>query len=363
MPVNLLEHLLSLVAAPGLPGHEGLARDVVRAAWAPLVDTLAVDPLGSLAATRLGRGPASKTAPRRRALVSAHLDTIGLMVSQVDGDWLRLSALGGVDARVLPGQPVTVHATRGARQELPGLVAAPPAAGLPKALREKAPPVTELLVDTGLPGAELTRRVQVGDLVSFARRPVELPGGRLAAPGLDNRASLAALTLCLEALHERPSAWDVVMLANVQEEVNVRGAGPAAFALQPDLAIVVDTTFGADGTTGEFGYRALPPGGGPALGLGPNIHPGLHADFRAAAERAEIPYSVEPLAGGNSGTDAFAIQVARAGLPTMVVSVPLRNMHTPVEIVMLKDITRTARLLAEFLAGLAPDYQPRLDDA
>jgi endoglucanase len=145
----------------------------------------------------------------------------------------------------------------------------------------------------------------------------------------------------------------------VQEEIGYQGASTAAFALQPDLALAVDVTLGRDANTRDNAFRTYPLGSGPALGLGPNIHPGLYAAVRAAAERAEIPFTVEVM-WGHSGTDAYAMQVARAGIPTAVVSIPLRNMHTPVEIVALSDITRTGRLLAEFCAGLDQSFMSTL---
>ncbi len=336
-----------LSALPGLSGHEGPARAAIRPAWEPLTDELHTDRLGTLWALRRGQG----AAPRRRLMLAAHMDAIGLIVTRREGEFLRVSNLGGIDARVLPGQLVTVHG----RADLPGVVAAPPAFLLPKANRDNVTPLGELLIDTGLPAERLAQLVQTGDLVSFAQPPVDLLNEHLAAKSLDNRASVAALTVCLDALQGRPHAWDVYAVATVQEEVGLRGAATSAFSLKPDLAVVVDVTFGSDANTREFSHRTVPLGGGPALGLGPNIHAGLHAAFKACASRTEIPYSVEVMPG-HSGTDAFAIQVAREGIPTMVVGIPLRNMHTPVEVVAIKDIARAGRLLAEFAASLDDQF-------
>lgn len=345
--MDLLAHLKDLCAAPGVSGYEGRVRDLIRAAWAPLTHELHVDRLGSLWAVRRGTGPA----PRPRLMLAAHMDAIGLMVTQIEGEFLRVAAIGGIDARVMPGQPVTVHG----RADLPGVVAQPPAFLLPRASREGVVPVEELLVDLGLPADQVAAQVRVGDVISMAQPPRELPGGLLAANRLDNRASVAAVTACLDDLQTRPHAWDVIAVATVQEEVGLRGAIAAAFALEPQLAIAIDATYGAGAATKEFADRTYSLGGGPTLGLGPNIHPKLHAGLKAAAERLEIPHSVEAMAL-HSGTDAFGVQVAREGVPTMVVSLPLRNMHTPVEIVAVKDVQRVGRLLAEFISGLAPDY-------
>ena len=347
MTLDLLAHLKTLSAAAGLSGYEGPARDVIRPAWEPLSDELHQDRLGTLWGVHHGRG----AEPRHRLMLAAHMDAIGLMVTRREGEFLRVSNIGGIDPRVLPGQLVTVHG----REDLPGVVAAPPSFLLPKAKRDNVTPLGELLVDTGLPAERLAKLARVGDLVSFAQPPVELLNEQLAAKSLDNRASVAALTVCLDNLQGRPHAWDVFAVATVQEEVGLRGAGTSAFTLKPDVAVAVDVTYGSDANTREFSHRTLPLGGGPALGLGPNIHSGLHAAFKACAGRAEIPYSVEVMPG-HSGTDAFAIQVAREGIPTMVVSIPLRNMHTPVEVAAIKDIARTGRLLAEFAISLDDDF-------
>jgi tetrahedral aminopeptidase len=351
MTLDLLAHVKALSALPGLSGYEGPVRAALRAAWQPLSDEQHEDRLGTYWALRRGRGPA----PRPRLMLAAHMDAIGLLVTRREGEFLRVSNLGGIDPRVLPGQLVTVHG----RRDLPGVIAAPPPFLLPKARREGVTPLAELLIDTGLPAEQLAPLVRTGDLVSFAQPPLDLLNEQLAAKSLDNRASVAALTVCLEALQGRPLAWDVYAVATVQEEVGLRGAGTSAYSLTPDLAVAVDVTYGSDSATREFAHRTLPLGGGPALGLGPNIHSGLFAAFKACAARAEIPYTTEAMSG-HSGTDAFAIQVARAGIPTMVVSIPVRNMHTPVEVVALKDIARTGRLLAEFAAGLDDHFMAGL---
>jgi endoglucanase len=345
---RLADHLKALTSAPGLPGHEFGVRDLIRKAWTPLADEIHMDRLGSLWATQTGTG----AKPRPKIMLAAHMDAIGLMVSQIEGEFLRVVPLGGVDARVMPGQSVTVHG----REDLPGVAAQPPAFLLPKDNREGVVPLDQLVVDVGLPAEKLRGLVKVGDVISFARPPLELQNDLLAAQSLDNRASVAAVTVCLEHLQNRPHAWDVIAVATVQEEVGSPGARASAFALRPDLAVAVDVTFGRSADTGnDLKPRTFALGGGPVLGLGPNIHTGLHHALKAAAEKVVIPYQIEPMPT-HSGTDAFAIQIAREGVPTMVVSIPLRNMHTSVEVVSLNDVAHTGRLLAEFVAGLKADF-------
>lgn len=349
--MDLLSHLKTLCAAPGPSGHEGRVREAVRASWAPLTDEVHIDRLGSLWAVRHGTGPA----PRPKLMLAAHMDSIGLMVTQLAGEFLRVVHVGGIDARVMPGQPVIVHGLL----DLPGVVVQPPAFLLPKAHREGVTPVAELLVDLGLPAERVAAHVRVGDVLSLAQPPRELAGGLLAANYLDNRASIAAVTVCLDELQRRTSAWDMVAVATVQEEVTLGGAITSAFALQPQLAIAIDVTHGVGPAVKEWPDKTYPLGGGPTLAFGPNIHPKLHAAVKAAAERIELPYALEALPL-HSGTDAFGMQIAREGLPTMVIGLPLRNMHTPAEIVAVKDVQRIGRLLAEFIAGLAPDFMQTL---
>lgn len=346
---EILPLLKRLVTAPGLSGYEGPVRALIEEAWQPLTDEISLSRLGSLHA--LKRGSASE--PRPRILLAAHMDAIGLMVTGVVADFLRITEIGGLDARVLPGQPVTVHG----REDLPGMIVQPPAHLLPEVARNGPVELKYLLVDTGLRARELQRQVRTGDLVSFAQPPMELQGETLAGHSLDNRASVVALTHCLQQLQGRSHAWDVWAVATVQEEETLGGARTSAFELRPDLAVAVDVTHAKGPGSPE--HKTYPLGKGPALGWGPNVHPGVHKAFKELADRLEMPYNVEvmPL---HSGTDAIALQVTAEGIPSMVLSIPLRYMHTPVEVVAIKDITRTGYLLAEFVAQLEVDFMDKL---
>jgi endoglucanase len=177
---------------------------------------------------------------------------------------------------------------------------------------------------------------------------------------LDNRASLAAATLALEALTRRTHAWDIVMVATVQEEIGSKGAVAGAYALAPQLAIALDVTFAKQHDDSGFGAFTL--GKGPTIGVGPNFHPAIVERLREIAQREEIPTETEPLPG-SSGTDAWGIQVAREGIPCGLISIPVRYMHQPVEVASLRDIERAGRLLADFSASLEADFTPRWEDA
>ena len=281
------------------------------------------------------------------------MDAIGLMVTSIADGFLRVTEVGGLDARVLPGQLVTVHG----RQDLPGVIVQPPAHLLPEGARKGPVPLNHLLVDTGLRPQRVKNLVRTGDLISFAQEPIQLQADTLAGHSLDNRASVAALTLCLDELQKRNHAWDVWAVATALEEETLGGARTSAFQLRPQLAVAVDVTWGK--STGTPDHKTFPLDKGPTLGLGPNIHPGLHSSFKEVADNLEIPYAIEVMPR-HSGTDAYSLQVAAEGIPTMVVSIPLRYMHTPVEVVALKDIRRTAHLLSEFITHLDRDYMEKL---
>lgn len=338
---GLLEDLLRL---PGPPGHEAPVRARLVQAWAPLADELHVTPLGSLHALRLGQGPA----PRPLLLLAAHMDAIGLMVTEVVGGFVRVRPLGGFDPRVLPGQAVIVHG----RRPLPGVIVRPPPACLPPDLGQGVVPIEHLLVDLGLPAAQAARLTRPGDPITFDCAPRRLGEGLLSGPGLDNRASVAALTICLRTLAGRQHGWDVVAAATVQEEITLAGGATSAFALRPSMAVAVDVTYAAG--LNQPAHKTFALEGGPTNGWGPNLHPAVYRLIEQAGERAAIPLTVE-LTPDSSGTDAIAMQVAREGIPCGMVSIPLRYMHTPVEVVAWSDIEQAGLLLAELAAGLAPD--------
>ncbi|MEJ2597798.1 MAG: M20/M25/M40 family metallo-hydrolase [Anaerolineales bacterium] len=343
---DLKPFLKSLISGSGLSGHETPIRRVIEAAWRPLTDELRFSRMGNLYGLRRANRPQKDQSPNM--LFAAHMDAIGMMVTGVVDGFLRLTNVGGLDARILPGQLVTVHG----RQELIGVVVLPPAHLLPEGASDSALNLDYLLVDVGLAPDELPSLVGVGDLVSFAQDPVDMGADLLAGHSLDNRASVAALTACLQHLQGRRLEWDLWAVASVQEEENLRGAGTAAYELHPDLAVAIDVTF-AKGP-GSPGHSTFPLAKGLTLGWGPNIHPALYKTFEEVAERLEIPYQLEPMPR-SSGTDAMRMQTAGEGIPTMVVSIPLRYMHTPVEIVSMQDIERAGRLLAEYAATLPPD--------
>jgi endoglucanase len=341
MPDDLLALLLDLMRLPGVPGSEGAVANRLHAAWAPLADEIQRTPVGSVHAIRRGKGKR----PRPSVLLTAHMDAVGLVVAEVEGSFLRVASAGAIAAEQLPGQRVLIHG----RRLIPGVVVRPPDHCLPPDRDDEEVPLGAFLVDTGLSPRQLQSQVRVGDPITFDRMPIHLGDGLVSGPALDNRVGLAALTIALHSLARSGHAWDVVAAGVVQEEMNALGARTSAHRTAPTVALVIDTTYGR--SHGEAEHLTFPLGGGPSNGWGPATHPALYERLRRAAERLEMPLTLEPMPR-YSETDADVLQLVGAGIPTGCLSIPVRYMHSPVEVVDLDDIRRTASLVAEFVRGL-----------
>ena len=348
---DILPFLKSIISVSGLSGYETPVTRIVREKWDTLVDETSLSRVGSLHGLKKGTGKTQ----RPSVMIAAHMDAIGMMVSRITGGFLHMTSIGGVDVHVLPGAEVTVHASSG--EDLPGVVVMPPARLLPEEAGDGALKIQYLLVDMGLLPREVQRKVKVGDLVSFANPPLELAGDVISGHSLDNRASVAALTVCLEELRNKSHVWDVWAVATVQEETSYLGAYSSAFALRPQVAIAVDGTF-AKGP-GANGWQTHAMGKGVGLCMGPNLHPFLHEKLKDLADKLEIPWFLD-VTPSHSGTDAFPMQTTAEGILTALLEYPLRYMHTPVEMVAVKDIQRVGRLLAEFIASLEADFVEKI---
>ncbi len=343
-------HLKKLVEAHGPSGYETPVRMILSEEWRGVTDEQTVDGLGSL----IGIKKATRTgdAPARKIMLAAHMDEIGMLVRDIVDGFIYITRLSGVDNRVMLSQTVMVHGRAG--KHFPGIVAAVPPHLLTEAQRQKYPTWDELIVDVGLPAAEVDKWVRIGDPVTCDVPMLELMGNKIAAKAMDDRACVAIVTACLNELSNMHHRWDVYAVGTVQEETGLYGASTSAELINPDIAIALDVGFAK-----QPGVEGDELGGGPVLAIGPNLHPKLTEKLRECAKRYDIKIQDEALSG-HTGTDAWAIQIARNGIPTALFSLPLRNMHSPIETADLRDIERTARLMALFIAGLEDDFMDAL---
>ncbi|HXL14443.1 MAG TPA: M42 family peptidase [Methylomirabilota bacterium] len=343
------EWLRYITSLPGVPGHEeATARELMKA-FRTVADRVERDRMGSVYAWIQGTGKA----PRPRALLAAHMDKIGFLVRAVEpGGYLRLTEVGGFDSRTLPGKEVSIHSS----PPMAGVFATRPPHFQKRGEADRPIPLEELYIDTGRPEREVRRKVPIGTMVTLRQSPVELLGDRLAAPGMDDRAGVVVMLRSLELLRSKRPAWDVVAVATVEEEFGIvcLGARTAAENLRPDLGIAIDVSHGD--MPGAREGDTVPLGSGPALSIGGNIHPLILEDLKRSARALSMPYRVEPCPTG-SGTDAMDIQIASSGVPTAVIGIPCRYMHTGVETVEPRDVDRCAHLLAHYLSELSLEWR------
>lgn len=351
--MNLKKLLQTLSEAPGPSGYESPIAQIISTTWGEYTDEMRSDAMGNLIAVKKGEGDG----PRPRILLAAHMDEIALLVTDIlaypdeNGyGFLRVFKVGGVDTRQTYAQQVIVHGQR----DLPGVIGCLPPYLIPEDRRDKPFEYLDLVVDVGLPYRELRQLVSVGDFVTFRQTLRELANERVAGKSLDNRASVAAVTVCLDYLRGRKHSWDLLAVATTQEEIGLRGAMAVAGGENPDIAIAIDVTW-AKGPLAKDGGITFELGEGPTLGYGPNVHPGIYKGLQNAAAALELKVTPEAHAG-QTGTDTSALQVALAGIPTGLISIPQRYMHTMVETMALSDIERTGRLLGEFIARLDAEF-------
>jgi len=346
--MSVPELLQKLLTTPGPSGHESGPARVWRDHCAAFAQEVGGDRVGSSFARVPG------TAGGLTVAVVGHIDEIGLHVSHIEDDgYLRFGQVGGWDAGVLIGQRVALRTRNG---DVTGVIGRKPVHLLKEDDRKKVPEIKELHIDIGAKdGDEARSLVRIGDVAVIDSEPLDFRHGRVVSRSLDNRVGcyVAAETARLVA-QEGGAPGDVLALAVTQEETTFAGARTSAFAHDPDVAIVVDLTFATDQPGVELGpitKHALD--SGPVIARGTSLHPLVFELLHEAGEAEGIPFTLESL-GKGTGTDADAIHLSRAGIPTGLVSLPCRYMHSPVEMVSVADVDAAARLIAAFARRLEP---------
>jgi putative aminopeptidase FrvX len=340
---KLLDELLG---APAPSGYEGPASEIWRRAAS--FAELSADALGSSVA-QIGEAGAKPL-----LAVVGHIDEIGLAITHVDSDgFLFFAPIGGWDPQILLGQRVQVQGRDG---PVTGVIGRKPIHLLRDEQRKQVVELREMHIDIGATDEkQALSRVRVGDPAVVAADPVRLNGSRLVSRSLDDRIGAYVALEALRRVHERGGLRGrMAAVAAVQEEIGSHGARTSAYSLEPDLAIAVDVTHATDAPgieEKELGRHPL--GSGAVIARGSTLSPRIFELLLETAERLGIEHTIEA-SGSRTSTDADAIQIARAGVPTGLVSIPLRYMHSPVELVDLADVDAAVELVAGFALALAP---------
>ncbi|MBR4361419.1 MAG: M20/M25/M40 family metallo-hydrolase [Ruminococcus sp.] len=273
-------------------------------------------------------------------VLDAHIDQVGFIVTSItDEGFIKFDQLGGIDRRLVPAQPVIIHGKR----DVPGVICS-----VPPHLSNGADVVKyeDTAIDTGLTRGELAETVSPGDPVTFDVKCRQLLGERITGAALDDRCGVASILYALELIKDRKPRYNVTVIFSGQEEVSERGAKIGAFQLDPDIAIAVDVSFAM--APGENDKKCGKLGKGPMIGISPSLSREITDGLIETAKLKEIPYQLEVM-NGLTSTNADRYSVNRCGCKACTVSVPLRNMHTPVEVIDLEDVRLTAQLLADYI--------------
>lgn len=281
---------------------------------------------------------------KTHVLLDAHIDQIGLIVTFITDDgFIKVAGCGGVDRRLLAAQQVTIHG----KSDIAGVITSvPPHLATDE---KKLPEMSDTYIDTGMSKASLTEIVSLGDRITFFSTCEELLGTRVTGHAMDDRSGVAAILYALDKLKNDSLNCTVSVLFSTGEEVGERGAKIAAFDLSPDIAIAVDVSFAMAPDEKEDECGKL--GGGVMIGIAPTLDRALSDRLIALAPEGKIPHQVE-IMNGMTGTNADQFSVAGSGARASTLSIPLKYMHTPVEVIDTEDVKATGKLIAEFCRGV-----------
>ena len=341
-----LTFLKKLLSTPSPSGFESKIQRVCKTYAQPYVDKVYKDVHGNQYAVR---NPEAKL----RIMLAGHVDEIALLVNHVDSDgFLGFLAIGGVDPSVLDGQRVVVHTDKG---NVNGVIGRRAIHLMDQKERGTALPIHKLWIDIGAKSKkDAEKSVSIGDPATIDVGYVELNNGRVVARALDDRIGAFVVLEAMRLIANKKIDCAVYCVTTVQEEIGLRGATTSAYECDPHVGIAVDVSHATDYPDCDsklYGYFELD--GGPILHRGANMNPVVAKQLVNAAKKKKIPYQMEAAPRG-TGTDANAMQLSRGGVATGLIGVPNRYMHSPVEMVSLKDAERCAQLIAEWICTLHP---------
>jgi len=349
--MDIFEYLKQQTQTHGPSGHEYEVAQWLKSLFEPLCDSVAIDPLYNVIALKKATRPTADGSPAPRVMLAAHQDEIALMVADIlpDGT-LRMDQVGGVDPRILPASTVTVHAryAQGGYQKLLGVIGAIPPHLLSESDRKNNYKREDLFVDLGLPAERVSQLVHKGDLITLNGPATLLLNDRCAGKSMDDRACIGALLQAAEILQRMNHICDIYFVATSQEELNSAGAAGAAYSIDPDLAVALDVTHA---TIPSSRTDSTVPLDAPSISCGPFLQHKLVKRIQDTARAHGIAFNTSK-ASSRTYTDADYTQIAREGVPSALIDLPLKYMHTSVEVLDMKVIRECARLLAHFLNEL-----------
>jgi endoglucanase len=343
MQATTKSFLNSILKAVSPSGFEEEALDVWGKAIAPYVDEVYYDVLGNLVAVKKGRTD-------KKLMFVAHVDEVGFMLNHIDDKgFLYFRKIGGIDVDLLPGQRIAINGLHGL---VNGVIGKKPIHLQSKDENKHSFDIEDLWIDIGVESKnEAEELVRVGNCATFDAGITE-HGTRISSKALDDRVGLAAMIEAAQIVANEPLDVTLYFVASVQEELGSRGGRTAAMGIQPDVCIAIDVTHATDyPTMSPIKHGNIEMGAGVVITEGPNINKILTNLFLNLADKAAIAYQIEAIAHP-TGTDANPIQIAGQGVITGLLSIPCRYMHTPVEMVDLKDVEATAMLIVEM--GMLP---------
>ncbi len=321
----------------GVSGFEYSFSDKVTEIFKNLCDECFTDTLGNVVAVK----KCGKENPLK-IMIEAHIDEIGLMVSGIDENgFLSIACVGGIDKRILPSSEVIVHGMR----DIKGVIGAKPPQLQTADESKKSMKLEDMSIDIGYSKEEAEKLVCVGTPVTFEQSVGRMCNDTISYKALDDRAGVAVLGDVLRKIKDKNLGVDVYIVATVQEEVGLRGAKTATNLIKPDISVSIDV---CHGVTPDNSKDAFDCGSGVVISKGPNIHPELSKKLIDIAVENKILFEID-VDGGNTGTNAWAVQIAAGGVATALLSLPLKYMHNPVETMKLSDLEATSELLVKFL--------------
>lgn len=335
---------LSLFNAP--PGNEEALARYISNTFSEYLDSINIDSFNNFCGIKKSK----MNNPKKIALY-AHMDEIALMVTDIDKNgFIKFIPVGGIDSRILLSQEVIIHG----KKDILGVIGAKPP-HLQTDSEDKEIKIDRLYIDIAMTNEQAKEIIRIGDYITFKGKWTELRNNIVSSKSLDNRAGVAAILQVMKNLNKESLNVEVSCNVTTQEEVGLRGAKVNSFSIQPDLAIVVDAGFGD--MPGLEKDETFILGKGPAIAIGPTLHRNLSKELIKFANINNIPIQID-VEPGNTGTEAWAIQVSGTGVPVILISIPLRYMHTTVETINIDDAENTAKLISGFILSI----QDRLEE-